>query len=129
MTTLVKTFAAFALIGGLGIAPALAGGANPEGSWQSANGEAQVKVTLCGDGTQLCARLISVSGEARTEGNLELLNAYVVNEASPVTETKWRGTVHFDGDSAMGSIELVSDTTMTVSGCKLLCRTFEFTRV
>jgi hypothetical protein len=73
--------------------------------------------------------LISVSGEARTAGNLELLNAYVVNEASAVTETKWKGTVHFDGDSALGSIELVSDSTMTVSGCKLLCKTFEFSRL
>jgi hypothetical protein len=125
----MKTLAALALIGGLGMAPALAAGPNPEGSWQSSNGEARVNVTLCGDGTQLCAQLISVSGEARTEGNLELLNAYVVNEARPVTETTWKGTVHFDGDSAMGSIELVSDSTMTVSGCKLICKTFEFNRI
>src|SRR5215218_9532332 len=94
--TLSKTLAALALVGGLGVAPAFAAGPSPEGSWQSSNGEAEVKVTLCGDGTQLCARLISVSGEARTAGNLELLNAYVVNEASPVTQTKWKGTVRFD---------------------------------
>ena len=129
MKTIVNTLAAIALIGGLGLAPAFAAGPNPEGSWQSSNGEAEVKVTLCGDGTELCAQLMSVSGEARTEGNLELLNGYVVDKATPVTETTWKGMVLFDGDSAMGSIELVSANTMTVSGCKLLCKTFQFNRI
>ena len=127
--TFVKTLAALAIMGGLGLAPALAGDLDPVGSWQSASGEARVKVTLCGDGTELCAKLTWLAEDARTDENLELLNAYVVNKAKPVEENQWRGTVHFDGDSATGSIVLVSASTMTVSGCKLVCKTFAFNRM
>jgi uncharacterized protein (DUF2147 family) len=126
---LMKTLAALALAGGIGIAPALAGNISPEGSWQSATGEARVNVTLCGDGTELCAQLTWLSEEASTEDNLGLLNGYVVNKARLTAANKWKGTVHFDGDSATGSIALVSANTMKVSGCKLVCKTFEFNRI
>jgi uncharacterized protein (DUF2147 family) len=127
--TFVKTLAALAILSGFGFAPVSAGELTPVGSWQSASGEARVKVTLCGDGTELCAKLTWLAEDARTEENLELLNAYVVNQAKPVEANTWRGTVHFDGDSATGSIVLVSASTMTVSGCKLVCKTFEFNRL
>jgi uncharacterized protein (DUF2147 family) len=127
--TLVKTMAAFALLAGLGLAPVTAADLSPEGSWQSATGEARVAVTLCGDGTQLCAQLVWLSDEAQTEDNLALMNALVVNKAKAVDVNEWKGTVHFDGDSAVGSIVLVSDNTMTVSGCKLVCKTFKFSRL
>lgn len=127
--TTVKTLAAATLAISLACAPALAAGPTPVGSWQATTGEARVKVTLCGDGTELCAKLVWLSEEARTKDNVRLLNDYVVNRARPSGERGWKGTVHFDGNTATGSIKLVSANTMTVSGCKLVCKTFKFNRI
>ncbi len=109
--------------------PASAAAASPVGTWQMSTGEARVDVTLCGDGTQLCAQLVWLSDDAKTEGNLALLNDYVVNAAAPIDENEWKGQVRFDGDSAMGSIKLVGNDLLKVSGCKLVCQTFEFNRI
>ena len=103
---------------------------SPVGAWQSSDGLAQVKVSMCGDGTQLCALLTSVVGKARTPGNLKLLNNYVVSGAAMANSNSWQGTVHFDGDTAQGKITLVSRGTIELSGCKLgMCKTLLFERI
>jgi len=117
---------------GLFLSPALAQPAapSPVGAWQSADGQARVRVTMCGDGTQLCARLIGLSGAARTARNLELLNTYVVDRARPSEANVWEGVVHFNGQTATGHITLVSARLINVSGCQLgMCRTFQFQRI
>jgi|GEM_PF-1221429 len=121
-----------AVLLGLVATPALAAGisVSPAGSWVSSDGQAHVSVTLCGDGTQLCARLTGVSGDARTPQNLKLINTYVVKGAELADTNTWAGTVHFNGQTADGHITLVSASTITVSGCQLgMCKTFEFRRV
>ncbi|MDR3475630.1 MAG: DUF2147 domain-containing protein [Devosia sp.] len=120
------------LLLGLMATPVLAAGikTSPAGSWQSSDGQARVRVTLCGDGTQLCATLTAVSGEARTPQNLQLLNSYVVERAQLADTNTWQGTVHFNGQTASGQITLISASTITVSGCQLgMCKTFEFRRL
>ncbi|MGN6100380.1 MAG: DUF2147 domain-containing protein [Devosia sp.] len=113
-------------------APALAAGVktSPAGTWQSTDGQARVKVTLCGDGTQLCARLTGLAGEARTAENLKLLNRYVVEGAALADDNVWQGTVHLNGQTAQGHITLVSANVISVSGCQMgMCKTFEFRRL
>lgn len=113
-------------------APALAGSAksSPAGSWQSTDGQARVKVTMCGDGTQLCAKLVGLAGDARTPRNLALLNSYVVQAARLADINAWEGTVHFNGQTAQGHIVMLSANLIQVSGCELgMCKTFEFRRV
>ena len=120
------------LLIGLLATPALAAGVSvsPSGSWVSSDGQARVSVTLCGDGTQFCAKLTGLSGEARTPENLRLLNSYVVQGAELADTNSWAGTVHFNGQTASGHITLVSASTITVSGCQLgMCKTFEVRRV
>lgn len=127
-----KRLATATLVLGLLTAPALAAGLNtsPAGSWQSSDGKARVRVTMCGDGTELCAKLTGVSGDARTPENLQLLNSYVVERAQLADANKWQGTVRFNGQTASGEITLVSASTITVSGCQLgMCKTFEFRRL
>lgn len=116
----------------LAIPSAFAAGAklSPAGSWQSTDGQARVKVTLCGDGTQLCAKLTGLSGELRTRENLQLLNSYVVEQAQLAAANLWQGKVHLNGQTADGRIRLVSSNTISVSGCQMgMCKTFEFRRV
>jgi len=109
---------------------ALAGGLSPEGFWQQSNGDTRVKVTLCGDGTELCAKLTWLSEKAKTPENLKDLNGYVVTEAEKTTDNAWKGEVHFNGQSAEGTIKLTGQNTIEVKGCKLgLCRSVKFQRI
>jgi Uncharacterized protein conserved in bacteria (DUF2147) len=121
-------FASLALAASL--TPAFAAGPSPVGSWVSTDGQAQVRVTMCGDGTALCAKLTALRGTARTSQNLHLLNSYVVEQAAMADANSWQGTVHFNGQTATGHITLVGTSTISVSGCQLgMCKTFQFTRV
>jgi hypothetical protein len=130
MTKLTRLAGAAVLIGLLAT-PALAGGStSPAGSWRSTDGKASVRVTMCGDGTQLCARLTGLSGDARTPENVHLLNSYVVDRAAMADSNEWLGTLHFNGQTAEGHIKLVSYSTIVVSGCELgMCKTLNFRRV
>ena len=131
MPNLTRLAAATVLLGLLAT-PVLAAGAktSPAGSWQSTDGQARVRVTLCGDGTQLCAKLTGLSGKARTPENLQLLNSYVVEAAALTDTNQWQGTVHLNGQTADGHITLVSANTISVSGCQMgFCKTFTFQRV
>jgi len=67
----------------LSITPALAAGTSPVGNWQVTSGEARYTVTSCGGGQQLCAKLVWLRSDARTDENLALLNHYVVRGAQP----------------------------------------------
>ncbi len=128
----VTRLATAAVLLGLLSTPVLAAGAklSPAGAWQSSDGQARVRVTLCGDGTQLCAKLVGLSGEARTAENLKLLNSYVVEGAALTDTNAWRGTVHLNGQTAEGHINLISANTISVSGCQMgLCKTFTFIRI
>jgi uncharacterized protein (DUF2147 family) len=120
------------LVFGLIAFPAVAAGvkASPAGSWQTTDGQAVVRVTLCGDGTQLCAKLTGLSGEARTQENLQLLNTYVVNQALLADDNVWQGRVHLNGQTADGNITLVSSNSISVSGCQMgMCKTVQFVRI
>jgi hypothetical protein len=127
-----KRLAAASLIVSTTAMPAVAasGHASPAGSWQSSDGSAQVRVTMCGDGTQLCARLTGLSGPARTPDNLRMLNDYVVAGAQLTDSNDWLGTVHFGGQTAEGHIAMRGGNDILVSGCQLgMCKTMEFHRV
>ena len=112
------------------MAPALAQGPTPVGTWQTESGESRYSVSLCGDGTQLCATLTWLRADARTPENLALLNKMVVQGARPTSDNKWRGTVSYDGFKVSGSVTLVSEDRMTLSGCQLIaCKQVGFVRV
>jgi hypothetical protein len=125
-----KRTAAAALVLSLFSMPALAAGTSPAGAWQSTDGLARVQVSMCGDGTQLCARLTRLNGTARTPQNLSLLNSFVVAGAQRAALNLWLGTVHFGGQTAEGRIAMRGADDIVVSGCKLgMCKTMEFRRV
>ena len=116
------------LLAALSAGPAIAGGASPFGQWQVTSGEARYSVTSCGGG--LCARLVWLRSDARTEANLALLNHYVVRGAQPQGGGQWAGNLTMNGNSYTGTMTLVSKNFMTLKGCAgVLCQTYEFTRI
>jgi uncharacterized protein (DUF2147 family) len=128
--SLTKTIASMAITMFIA-APAFAQDLTPVGTWQTTTGESRYAVSYCGeDGTELCAKLTWLRDDAKTPENLALLNKYVVRHAKPTAENKWRGTVRYDGQSVSGSVTLVSDDLMSLSGCQLIaCRKVEFVRL
>ena len=54
---------------------------SPVGAWEMTSGESRFKVSLCGDGTELCAQLVWLRDDARSSANAPLLNKYVLMNA------------------------------------------------
>jgi uncharacterized protein (DUF2147 family) len=127
-TIQILAMAAFAA---LSIAPALAADLSPVGQWEVTTGEARYKVTACGaSGEALCAKLIWLRPDQRTDDKLALLNTYVVKGAEAVDASHWTGNVTFEGHSYDGKVTLVSKNFMKMQGCSgILCQTYEFTRL
>ncbi|UXN70106.1 DUF2147 domain-containing protein [Devosia neptuniae] len=126
--TLFKTIAALALAIGLA-APAAAQDLSPVGTWQTTTGESRFVVSYCGDGTQICAKLTWLRRDARKPENVAMLNKLVVNGARPAGENQWRGTVKYDGQTVDGSVTLVDEDSMQLSGCMLIaCKNVDFVR-
>lgn len=112
----------------MAVAPAFA--ADPTGTWQSTSGESRYKVTYCGDGKQLCAKLTWLRDDARTKRNVAYLNHYVVKGASPTDDNQWAGQVSYDGDTYDGSLTMTGNNSLKLSGCKgMFCKTMSFSRV
>jgi uncharacterized protein (DUF2147 family) len=129
MTRLLKWAAAFGFAA-LTAAPALAGSPSPVGSWEVTSGEARYRVTACGDAGELCAKLIWLRDDQRTEGNLAVLNKYIVRGAEQTDGNQWQGNVVFDGKAYDGTMTLRSTNNMTLKGCSgILCQTYQLTRI
>ena len=129
MTRTLNWLAALGLAA-LSAAPALAAGATPVGSWEVTSGEARYKVTSCGDNDQLCAELIWLRSDQRTDENLAVLNTYIVRGAERAAPNKWAGNVTFDGREYDGTLTMVSKNFMKLKGCSgILCQTYDLTRI
>lgn len=129
MSKSLKFIAAAILTTALAIAPAFAA-QSPAGTWQTVSGKSRFEVTLCGDGTEVCARLVWLRDDARTAENLSYLNSYVLKGAKRALENKWRGSAEYMGEVVKGTLTLVDGNTITINGCKgALCQKFELTRI
>jgi uncharacterized protein (DUF2147 family) len=126
---LAKTLAAAVLAVGLAVTPAFSIAADPTGTWQSSTGESRYKVSYCGSGKQLCAKLTWLRDDAKTEGNLAYLGRYVVKGAVPTGENSWEGQVAYEGDMYAGSVTMVSANALKLKGCQgMFCKSMSFVR-
>lgn len=128
------------ILGAAAVAAAMAGApaaaqqlqplVNPEGQWEADNGESRYDVTLCGDGTQFCAELVWIKPEEINERNSQYLNEYVVFEAQLVRPAEWRGTINIYGTDYGGSVRILAQDRMVVTGCILiLCESYNLIRI
>ncbi|HEY4203283.1 MAG TPA: DUF2147 domain-containing protein [Devosiaceae bacterium] len=128
--TFLQKLAAAAWTIALTAAPTLAAGPTPVGTWQTVTGESRYSVFLCGDGTQLCAKLTWLRDDARTDKNLPYLNTYVLKGAEETQANKWQGTVTYDGKAINGSVTLTGADRMKLQGCVgIFCKSLQFERV
>lgn len=104
----------------LGAAPLFAEPYSPQGLWEAEDKESRYEVSLCGDGTQLCAELIWIRPDVINDRNKVYLNTYVVENAPRASEREWRGTINLYGHSVAGNVRLLSEDYLQVRGCALL---------
>ena len=103
-------------------------GVSPVGSWELTTGESRYDVVQCGKG-MLCAKLTWLRDDEKTAENLALLDTYVLKGARQTKGGKWEGTVVFEGDTVDGSMTMLDSDTMRITGCRLLCQSFELQRL
>lgn len=110
------------------VPPVFAAGVSPIGRWEVTTGEARYSIVGCGG--MLCAKLVWLRSDARTEDNLALLNHYLVRGARPQGDGKWSGSLVIGGNSYDGTMTMVSRNFMRLDACSgFICRTYEFTRL
>lgn len=114
------------------IASVAAQGINPAGNWIISSQDSRYEVTLCGDdGQKLCVKLVWLGNGADTAENLPYLGTYLIEEAAQTAPGEWHGTLHLYGQTADGSVKMVSDDTMALTGClfAVICKNYEFYRI
>ncbi len=119
------------LLGATLIFATAAAQASPVGMWEIEMGDSRYDVTMCGDGTQLCARLVWLGNGADNEENMPYLNTLLIDEAVPVGKNEWKGTLHLFGQTADGTIRQVSEDHISLRGCValVLCRDYQMYRM
>ena len=115
-----------ALVAGLGTAAA-----SPVGQWEIETGDSRYEVTMCGDGTQLCAELVWLGKGADSPKNLPYLNTLMIDGAKQVRPNQWRGQLNLYGQTAAGTITQVSEDVVRIKGCYLVvaCRSYTLNRI
>ncbi len=126
----MKMLARLSALAGLVLASVLPVAASPEGIWEIEFRDSRYEVTLCGDGTQLCAELIWLGNGADNEDNMPYLNTMLIDHAPMIRDGEWKGDLHIYGQSAAGTIRQVSDDQISLQGCVafILCRTYQLHR-
>ncbi len=116
---------------GLGAVPAVAATFDPTGIWEATDGESRYDVALCGDGTQLCAKLIWIKPSEISDRNRKYIDTFVLRGAERVSEREWRGNIELYGHSVNGSVTRLGEDVMQVRGCALLvvCERHVITRI
>jgi uncharacterized protein (DUF2147 family) len=127
MKRILKTVMAFALGASL-VGPSLA---SPVGKWEIEFKDSRYDVTMCGDGTQLCAKLIWLGNGADNPQNMPYLNTFLIEGAKQTAPSKWEGTLHLYGNKAQGTISQVGPDQLSLRGCFLLvvCKSFQMYRM
>jgi uncharacterized protein (DUF2147 family) len=107
---------------------ALAQSASPEGTWRDKYGTI-FEISLCGNGTDLCAILKDVQGEARNDKNLAYVGKQVL-QASQTAQHEWQGTVIYNGSEAQATVTEDGPDVLSIKGCRgIFCDTLVFSRV
>lgn len=105
------------------------GGLTPEGRWESVWKDARYDVTLCGDGTQLCVKLVWINPRDLNDRNIQYLNEFVVFEGNRFRPAQWKGDINVYGTVYGGTVKLLAYDRVNVTGCIfILCESFELYR-
>ena len=126
----------FLLVAMLLFAPIFAGAtqaeaaASPEGVWLLEFRDSLFRIEYC-EGDKLCGSLIWLSKSSSTPEKVKYIGQMVVKYAKPTGPNTWRGEMDLLGEQVNGTVKLVNDDLLTLTGCKFLvmCKTYEMYRM
>jgi uncharacterized protein (DUF2147 family) len=119
----ISTLAAASLAAAILVAPAAAAG-SPEGLWRTGPGDAEYELKYCGDGDDLCGWLVYTADEsAEAQAYVNKLSLDTARSTGPST---WQGSMVVGGNSASGTIALVSDDKLMINACVMFVVCGEF---
>lgn len=120
---------ALAAIVAAGVTVAYADDINPTGQWELTSGESRYRVSYCGEGNHLCAKLTWLRDDARTDENVALLNRYVVEHAAPADTNTWVGIMQYDGKIYEATARMVGTDALELKSCSgVFCKSFTLRR-
>lgn len=108
--------------------PAFADLYSPAGTWTTGGKDSRYEITLCGDGDDMCGRLVWLR-----DANADLtpyLNKTILDTARRIGNQTWRGSVVIAGHKARGTLTLVDRDTLEIRACNgAVCATAQLFRV
>ena len=122
------------VVSGLSAGPALAQdaqGISPVGRWEADDHDSRYEVTLCGDGTQLCAKLFWINPDKLNERNVRYLDKFVIYQGVHTRPNKWEGQIDIYGTKVDGTVKMLSENLIEVRGCAffIFCQGFTLERI
>lgn len=103
---------------------------SPAGVWITNGGESKYELTLCGDGDDLCAKMIWANDSTLGRKLKRYVGEHMLVTAPRVATQKWRGDITIQGVTVNGSVEILDADNIHVRGCSgLLCQGVELLRV
>lgn len=108
--------------------PALAAD-SPEGLWKTGPGDAEYRLKYCGDGDDLCGWLVYSADQS--EQAQSYVNKMTLDTAKSTGPSSWKGNMVVAGNSASGTINLVSKDKLMINACVMfvICGEFALHRV
>ena len=103
----------------------------PAGIWEADDHDSRYEVSLCGDGTQICAKLIWINPAKLNERNVQYMDKYVIYLGNRVRPAEWRGEIDIYGTKVGGSVRVLGQDKLQVTGCAflILCEGFKLDRI
>jgi uncharacterized protein (DUF2147 family) len=103
----------------------------PTGLWESTDGNTHYAVSLCGDGTQLCAYLIWIDPQVVNNNNRRFLNTSIFRFLDRTGPGRWEGEIVVDGRAVQGRVRQIGANELEVTGCVMvvLCTTGVMPRI
>lgn len=123
--------ARFAIAGVMSIAAMAPALASPAGIWELETRDTRFALEMCGDGSQVCGKLVWLSEADYNEQYKRYLDAPMANELRPVGNGRWSGDMLLFGYRMSGTLTQTSADEMTLQGCAFLvvCKSYQMFRM
>lgn len=104
--------------------------ASPAGVWELETRDTRFALEMCGDGTQVCGKLVWLSDADYNKQYLPYLDQPMADRLVPSGQNRWKGEMQLFGYKMAGTLTQRSANQMTLQGCAFLvvCRSYEMFR-
>jgi hypothetical protein len=111
----------------LASAPVLAEIFSPAGTWTTGSKDSRYEITLCGDGDDMCGKLIWSKDQSPAVARY--VNTTIVDTARRIANQQWRGVAVIGGNRFRGTLTLLDRDTLHIRACNgFVCGEFDLYR-